>query len=95
MDKPLKVIWSRESSRKLEQVKTYLLEEWSEKEVNEFLGKLRKFEHRISYFPLLYPASKQKPHLRKGVITKQQSVIYEVDNHLIRIVTILDNRQEQ
>ncbi|MFV1883837.1 MAG: type II toxin-antitoxin system RelE/ParE family toxin [Balneola sp.] len=89
------VIWSAESSRKAVLIKEFLLEEWSEKEVFKFFEKLKKFEHRVQQFPLLYPASLKHPELRKAVISKNQSVIYEVDDDSIRIITILDHRQQE
>ena len=89
------VIWSAESSKKVQSIKEYLLVEWSEREVNNFLIKLKKFEHRVKQFPLLYPASLKYPELRKAVISKHQSVIYEIDDDSIRIITILDHRQQR
>lgn len=88
------VVWSRESSIKIQEIKTYLLEEWSEAEVNSFLLKLRKFENRVSYFPKLYPASLSFAYLRKAVISKHQSVIYEIRDETVNVITILDNRQK-
>ncbi|MAO63508.1 MAG: hypothetical protein CL666_00765 [Balneola sp.] len=94
MAEKLPVIWSRESSAKVEEIKAYLLEEWSKKEVESFLKELKSFEDRIELFPKLYPASQKRSNMRKAVITKQQSVIYQVLESTIQIVTILDNRQD-
>lgn len=94
MAEKLSVIWSRESSEKAEEIKAYLLEEWSEREVENFLKELKSFEDRIELFPKLYPASEKHPNMRKAVITKQQSVIYKVLESTIQIVTIIDNRQD-
>ncbi|MFD2531345.1 type II toxin-antitoxin system RelE/ParE family toxin [Gracilimonas halophila] len=88
------LVWSLESSNKIRDIKAYLLEEWSETEVNSFLLKLKKFENRISYFPKLYPSSLKFPHFRKAVISKHQSVIYEIGEETIKVITILDNRQK-
>ncbi|MBD3617532.1 MAG: type II toxin-antitoxin system RelE/ParE family toxin [Gracilimonas sp.] len=89
-----RVVWSRESSIKIQEIKAYLLEEWSEAEVNSVLVKLKKFEHRVSYFPKLYPASLRFPHLRKAVISKHLSIIYEPRGETVKVITILDNRQK-
>jgi len=89
-----RVVWSLESSHKIQEIKAYLLEEWSEAEVNIFLIKLKKFENQVSYFPRLYPASLKFPHLRKAVISKHQSVIYEIGEETIKVITILNNRQK-
>ena len=88
------VIWSLESARKIESIKSYVHEEWSEVEVKQFLITLKKFEELVSRFPKLYPASLKYPELRKAVISKHQSVIYEItDEKRIQVITILDHRQ--
>jgi len=89
-----RVVWSLESSNKIQEIKAYLLEEWSETEVNGFLLKLKKFENRVSCFPTLYPSSLKFSHLRKAVISKHQSVIYEIGEETVKVITILDNRQK-
>ncbi len=70
-----------------------MLAEWSEDEFNAFLIKLKKFERIVVQYPRLYPASVSEPFLRKAVISKHQSVIYEIDDDTIRVLTILDHRQ--
>ncbi len=90
-----RVIWSKESSRRIQSIKQYLYENWSEDEVKSFLNKLLKFENLVVRFPQLYPASLTYPKLRKAPITKYQSVIYEIDGDIIRVHTILDHRQQK
>lgn len=94
MPEERRVIWSIESSRQIQSIKKYLLNEWSENEVNNFLKKLKRFEGLAARFPKLYPPSVTHPELRRAVITKHQSVIYEIDGNIIRVHTILDHRQQ-
>lgn len=89
-----RIIWSLEASDKVQSIKEYLLEEWSEKEVISFLKRLKKFEKIVTRYPKLYPSSIKYPELRRAVITKFQSVIYEIDDNIIRVHTILDHRQK-
>lgn len=88
-----KVIWSKESSEKIQSIKKYLLKSWSEDEVQAFLRRVVAFEKFVIQFPKLYPSSPNHPKLRKAPITKHQSVIYEIDENIIRVHTILDHRQ--
>lgn len=88
------VIWSLESSRKVQSIIEYLLDEWGEKEAKVFLKRLKKFENLVVEHPQLYPASQADENLRKAVITKFQSVIYKIDDDSIRVLTILDHRQK-
>jgi len=93
MAKKRQVIWSLESSRKVQSIVEYLLEEWGEKEANDILNRLKNFEDLVIEHPQLYPASQEDDNLRKAVITKFQSVIYTIDDDSIRVLTILDHRQ--
>ncbi len=61
MDKKHRLIWSLESSRKIELIKDYLIDEWGETATNEFLNKLKVFENLVTRYPELYPASLKKP----------------------------------
>lgn len=87
------VIWSIESSRKVESIKKYLSENWTQTEVRKFLNRVYQFEKFVARFPELYPASVQYPELRKAPISKYQSVIYEIEDDVIKVHTILDHRQ--
>lgn len=89
-----RVIWSLESSNKVISIKKYLYKEWSEDEVKHFLKRLQYFENLVTRYPNIFPASEKYPALRKAVITKYQSVIYEIDENIIRVHTILDHRQQ-
>ena len=87
------ILWSKEARLQFTKIVAYLREEWSEKEVGQFIGKLRSFEKIVVTFPEIYPESKSG--LRRAIITKHNSVIYQIDQAqaLIRVHTIFDNRQ--
>ncbi len=87
------ILWSEEAKFQLTKIVAYLRKEWSEKEVNQFISKLRSFEKIVVTFPEIYPESKSG--LRRAVITKHNSVIYQIDKgkNLIRVFTIFDNPQ--
>lgn len=89
-----RVLWSVKSSSQIQSIKNYLLEEWSKKEVNSFVAKLRKFENLVVRFLKLYPTSLEYPNLRKAVIAKHQSVIYEIDGDIIRVHIFLNHLQK-
>jgi len=88
------VIWSLESSNKVQSIIEFLLDEWGEKEAYTFLNRLKKFEKLVVKYPKLYPASQYDENLRRAVITKFQSAIYRIDDNSIRVITILDHRQD-
>lgn len=55
MDEDLIILWSTESSRKIQEIKNHLTEHWSIKEVNYFLDKLKKIEILVKYYPTYIP----------------------------------------
>jgi len=90
----LEVIWSNESVLKTDQIIKFLIENWSAKEVENFLAALASFEEIVSRFPEIYPCSKVKKGYRKAVIIKQVSIIYSADKSRIKVHTLFDNRQD-
>ena len=88
------VRWSDESIQRTDQIVNYLLENWSVKEVKNFLDALEGFEEIVSRFPDIYPHSTKKKGYRKAVILKQISVIYSVERKTIKVHTLFDNRQD-
>ena len=88
------VIWSGESTLMADQIILFLSEKWTEKEVLNFLIDLKTFEEIVSNFPEIYPESQIKKGYRRAVINKQTSVLYSIEDGLIRVHTLYDNRQD-
>lgn len=91
---PYSIFWSARAEIHYENIKNYLLETFSSKEVSKLNLMLQKFETTISLFPKMYPVSKEKPSLRRAVLNKQLSVIYSIRKEEIQILALLDNRQD-
>jgi plasmid stabilization system protein ParE len=89
------IFWSKESKVKLDSIVFFLRKKWTEKEVNKFLTQIKEFERIVVKFPEIYAESKKKTGLRRAVLSKHNSVIYEIDweKALIKAYTIFDNRQ--
>ena len=71
----------------------YLRDEWSEKSVTEFLQKLTSCIDAIKVNPEMFAVSEFDRKLRKAVITKQTSILYEVVGDTIFVLNVIDNRQ--
>lgn len=73
----------------------YLRAQWTQKEEDRFVEKLRGFEKLVVEFPELYEESTSEAGMRRAVITKHNSIIYQVDQNkqLIKVYTIFDNRR--
>ncbi len=91
----MKVRFSKLASYKLERLSEYLIEEWSEKSNLKFLEQLDSKIQAIRLNPRSFPESELQPGLRRCVVTKQTSIIYEIQSKSIFVITIIDTRQNQ
>jgi plasmid stabilization system protein ParE len=78
---------------KLEKLIDYLREEWSDGSANSFLDKLNGKLEAVRLNPKAFPESAVSEGLRKCVITKQTTVLYEIHNDAIVVMNIIDTRQ--
>jgi hypothetical protein len=88
----LKINWTAEARQTHESVIIYLQEEWTDKEVKNFIKRTNYLILHISEHPYLYKASGYN-NIRKAVIGKQNSLIYLIQNEEIFLLTFWDNRQ--
>ncbi len=95
MSNTYSVLWSIRSKNKTDKIIEYLRESWSEKEVIKYLNRLKNFETIVKKFPEIFPLSESHPKkYRKAVLSKHYSIIYRIDSKIIKVVTILDNREQ-
>jgi len=66
-----KLRWSKESISDLEDILSYLSNNWSERTVNKFKKKLNRELDLIIQNPFMFPKSSFNPELRKAVLSKQ------------------------
>ncbi|MCF8237748.1 MAG: type II toxin-antitoxin system RelE/ParE family toxin [Saprospiraceae bacterium] len=91
----MNVRFSRLAIDKLERLSEYLSEEWSVKSNLNFLKRLDLKLQLIRKNPKSFPESELQPGLRKCVVTKQTSLLYEIQSKGIFVLTIIDTRQDQ
>ena len=92
-----KINWSVKADGNFEKIINYLLKNWSEREVVNFVNKVDTALTSISENPNLYKASRLKPDLHKFVLAKQVSIIYKYSptTNKILLVTFWDNRMNR
>jgi plasmid stabilization system protein ParE len=88
-----KLFWTEEAIRNLEEILDYLVDNWSQKEVEGFKEKLLKQLDLILINPKMFPVSSYNPRLRKAVLSKQTTVFYEVKGNIIYLAYIFVNRK--
>jgi plasmid stabilization system protein ParE len=89
-----KLFWTDEAIDNLEEILDYLIQNWSQKEVDNFKFKLKKHLGLISRFPLMFPVSNYNPRLRKAVLSKQTTVYFEIKDGMIYIAYIFVNKKD-
>jgi plasmid stabilization system protein ParE len=89
-----KIEWSLEAQANLNNIITYLENEWTEKEIRYFSERLDKQLSVILQTPEIYKKSSRKTGLRECQITNHSTLFYAYDNEKLYIVTVFDNRQD-
>ncbi|MFM9949432.1 MAG: type II toxin-antitoxin system RelE/ParE family toxin [Saprospiraceae bacterium] len=89
----MKVILSAKACKQLENLLDYLETNWSATTRRKFQKRFDFFISAIKTLPYSFPESKVFPNCRKCVITPQTSVYYLVEDHIIKIISVQDNRQ--
>ncbi len=85
------VIWSEEAVRNLEEILDYIVNRWTQRDVNNFKTKLSRQLNLISQNPNLFPVSGVQPRLRKAVLSRQTTIFYEFSNDSVHIVYLFNN----
>jgi len=89
----MKIRFSSIAVYKLERISEYLTSEWSEKTNQRFLNQLNSKLEAIKLNPKMCPESIDIPGLRKCVVSKQTTLLYEIYTDSIYVLTIFDSRQ--
>lgn len=89
----MNIIWTGQARHTYDTVIAYLLDEWTVKEAQEFVDSVKEMERQIKKFPSSAPISDTKRYLRKAVLGKHNSLVYQIDGNDIIFVTFINNQQ--
>lgn len=90
----MKVVFSAEAKKQLELLVAYLETEWSVSARDRFLKQLRQSVAVIKKLPNAYPTSERFADARRCVVVPQVSLFYRVDDEVVIILALLDNRMD-
>ena len=88
-----KIFWTKEAIQDLEEIIDYLSTMWTQREVENFKTKLSKQINLIKMNPRMFPASIFQPRLRKAVLSRQTSILYETQDNVIYIAYLFVNQK--
>ena len=91
--KKYQIVWSPLAEESYLRILTYIIENWTIKEAEDFDYKVESLLERLKSHKHLCPASKIQKNLRRCVVTPQTSLVYQVRNEgIIELVAFFDNR---
>ena len=93
MKSGLKIRWTEEATKNLENIIIYLETSWTSKELAKFFEKFEKQLLLLSIFPEAYPFSLKKKKIHKCVLTKNLTIFYSVEEEFLVLLSIFDTRQ--
>ena len=88
-----KVYWTNKSLNNLESILSYLRNNWTRRETENFKNRLSKQLILIQQNPYLFPVSQYNPRLRKAVLSKQITAFYEVSGQIIYVIHLFNTNQ--
>lgn len=78
----------------IEDISTYLAENFSEKSKIDFLLRLTDQMKLISEMPFIFRASATKAGVRECVLNKHTIIYYQVTDQLIKVLTIRNTKRD-
>ena len=89
----MEIIWSETALESFFNVIDYLFDYWTGNEIEAFERDVDQLIERIASFNQICPESKLFGY-RKCVIDEHNSLVYDIINNKLLLVTFLDNRSQ-
>lgn len=92
----MKVFWTPQARHTYFKVLDHLEKAWTEKEIRNFINKVDILLDQIKQNPEMFEESSKKRNVRKGLITKHNTLYYRVSPKKmeIQLLVFWDNRQD-
>lgn len=89
----MKIKFSDESLLDLRNIEEYLLKRWSDKVFDDFLTKFNEIIEVISAGNIIFQKYENTDY-HKVLITKHNTLIYTIEDNVLKIIKILQNFQD-
>ena len=91
----MEIVWSRKAGETFQKNIDYLNENWTEKEVDQFVIRVFQYLETLSKEPFIARKTFKTKHTYLGVVIPHISIIYRVKPRkgILEIVTFIDNRR--
>jgi plasmid stabilization system protein ParE len=90
-----KVNWTAQAKKELDKTYRFLIENWTNKEIEKLSLEVEKTISLIAENPKLFQITDEK-NVRRAVILKLNSMFYYIDNEskTVTIISFFNNRKE-
>ena len=88
----MKIYWTPAAKNSYQEVLEYLLQNWTQKEIDKLIMRTEKVLSLLVKNPTLYPLIHSQIH--KCVLSKHNSLFYKIENDQIIIIACWDNRKD-
>ncbi len=88
-----KLLWTPRADSELDEVISYLEENWSEKEIHNLAIKLDDVLEIIANNPYVFQVSDLRYDIRRAVVAKYNSLYYRINGNYIEILSFYNNRK--
>jgi plasmid stabilization system protein ParE len=89
---PHQIFWTRAAKKSYEEVVGFLAQNWSQKEINQFILRTEEVLILMSKNPTIYPLV--GPDLHRCVLSKHNSLFFKINDNKITILACWDNRKD-
>lgn len=86
-----KLFWTPRADRELDEVISYLEENWTDKEIQNLALKLDDVLEIIANNPYVFQVSDLRLDVRRAVVAKYNSLYYRINNDSIEILSFYNN----
>ena len=93
-NEPKPVIISPQAKEDITNILSYLVRNWDQKVVDEFLQKLQLFYYIISMNPTVFGYYNKSRNIRKYALTKHNIIFYRNKRKAVEVITVFDGRQD-
>ena len=92
----MKISWTPTAKRTYFIILGHLAENWTTREVENFINEVESLLSQIADNPEMFQASRKKKHVRKGLITKHNTLYYRIRPRKkeLELISFWDNRQD-
>jgi plasmid stabilization system protein ParE len=91
-----KIVWTKQAIKGYDKIVNYLEENWSEKEVINFINETDQFFETLVHQPKILQKSNKHPNLYRGPINRLTILVYRIKplNKQIVLISIRGTRQK-